>query len=99
MRALRVLPVVLLLAAAAGGAGCGTSDARFKLIHVDDLVALLGAHEGAVTLLDANGSDFRAKEGVIPGAVLLSSYKAYDVEGELPARKDARLVFYCADSH
>src|SRR5439155_6416995 len=61
--------------------------------------AMLGSNEGAVTLLDANGSDFRTKEGVIPGAVLLSSYKAYDVERELPSRKDARLVFYCADSH
>ena len=100
MRTLRVLSVVFLLAAAIGGSGgCGTSDAGFKLIHVDDLVAMLGSNEGAVTLLDANGSDFRTKEGVIPGAVLLSSYKAYDVERELPPRKDARLVFYCADSH
>ena len=99
MRTLRVLPVVLLLAAAVGGGGCGTSDAGFKLIHVDDLAAMLGSNEGAVTLLDANGSDFRTKEGVIPGAVLLSSYKAYDVERELPSRRDARLIFYCADSH
>ena len=99
MRTLRVLPVVFLLAAAVGGGGCGTSDAGFKLIHVDHLVAMLGSNEGAVTLLDANGSDFRTKEGVIPAAVLLSSYKTYDVETELPSRKDARLVFYCADSH
>jgi hypothetical protein len=99
MNALRILPVVLLLSAAVSSGGCGTSDAGFKLIHVDDLVAMLGSNEGAVTLLDANGSDFRTKEGVIPGATLLSSYKSYDVEKELPSRKDARLVFYCADSH
>ena len=98
MRTLRVLPVVFLLAVAVGGGGCGTSDAGFKLIHVDDLVAMLGSNEGAVTLLDANGSDFRTKEGVIPDAVLLSSYKTYDVQREVPSRKDARLVFYCADS-
>jgi hypothetical protein len=96
MRTLRVLPLVLLVAAAVG---CGVSDAGLKLIHVDDLVALLRSHEGAVTLLDANGADFRAKEGVIPGAVLLSSYRTYDVEKELPPRRDTRLVFYCADSH
>src|SRR2546428_11843362 len=73
MRTLRVLPVVFLLAAAAGGGGCGTSDAGFKLIHVDHLVAMLGSNEGAVTLLDANGSDFRTKEGVTPA---LSSCRA-----------------------
>ena len=98
MRTLRALPVVLLLMAAAG-VGCGESDAGFKLIHVDDLVAMLGSRAEAVTLLDANGPDFRTREGVIPDSVLLSSYKTYDVDRELPARKDARLVFYCADSH
>ena len=50
-------------------------------------------------LLDADGTDFRAREGVIPGAILLSSYGKYDVATELPAGKDTRLVFYCADSH
>src|SRR5438094_3558606 len=99
MSALRILPVVLLLSAAVSSGGCGTSDPGFKLIHVDDLVAMLGSNEGAVTLLDANGSDFRTKEGVIPGATLLSSYNSYDVEKELRAGKDARLGFDCADSH
>jgi rhodanese-related sulfurtransferase len=41
----------------------------------------------------------RAREGVIPGAVLLSSDNEYDVAKELPPRKDARLVFYCASIH
>ena len=98
MRTLRVLSLALLLAAAVGG-GCGTNDADLKLIHVQDLVGLLASHEGGITLLDANGSEFRAREGLIPGAVQLSSYKTYDVERELPSRKDAPLVFYCADSH
>jgi len=80
-------------------AGCGTANEGFKLIHVDDVVGMLGASDGSVTLLDANGTDFRNKEGVIPGAVLLSSYSKYDVDKELPSRKDAPLVFYCADTH
>ena len=88
-----MMPVIAVL-----GCGMGMDDG-FKLIHVSDLVALLGATDRVVTVLDANGTDFRAREGVIPGAVLLSSYKQYDVEKELPPGKDARLVFYCADPH
>ena len=81
------------------GCGARTTNEGFSLIHVDDLATLLGAPGRAVTVLDANGADFRAKEGIIPGAVLLSNHKSYDVAAELPPQKDARLVFYCADSH
>ena len=79
-------------------AGCG-GDEGFQLLHVSDVVAMLNAGGSAVTVLDANGPDFRAREGVIPGAVLLSSYSKYDAGKELPPGKDQRLVFYCADSH
>lgn len=96
MTTLRFVPVAFGLAVVVG---CGRGEEGFKLIHVDDVVAMQSSTEGAVTLLDANRTEFRAREGVIPGAVLLSSYKTYDVEHELPSRKDARLVFYCADSH
>lgn len=47
------------------------------------------------TPVDANGKETRAKQGVIPGAVLLSSSSQYDLK-ELPADKSAKLVFYCA---
>ncbi|MFT3711219.1 MAG: rhodanese-like domain-containing protein [Archangium sp.] len=46
--------------------------------------------------VDANGSETRSKQGVIPGAVLLTSSSQYDLK-ELPANKDAKLVFYCAN--
>jgi rhodanese-related sulfurtransferase len=46
--------------------------------------------------VDANGSETRASQGVIPGAVLLTSSSKYDVK-ELPAAKDTKLVFYCAN--
>ena len=78
---------------------CGMSNEGFKVIHVDDVVALQRSGERPVALLDANHDDFRAREGIIPGAILLSSYNTYDVAKELPSAKDARLVFYCADSH
>ncbi|MFZ5441814.1 MAG: rhodanese-like domain-containing protein [Myxococcota bacterium] len=46
--------------------------------------------------VDANGAETRASQGVIPGAVLLTSSSKYDVK-ELPASKDTKLVFYCAN--
>ena len=47
------------------------------------------------TAVDANGKETRAAQGVIPGALLLSSSSEYDVK-ELPADKSSKLVFYCA---
>lgn len=51
--------------------------------------------EKKATPVDANGAETRTKQGVIPGAVLLTSSSQYDLK-ELPANKDAKLVFYCA---
>jgi rhodanese-related sulfurtransferase len=47
------------------------------------------------TPVDANGKSTRESQGVIPGAVLLTSSSSYDVK-ELPANKANSLVFYCA---
>jgi rhodanese-related sulfurtransferase len=83
-----------------GLAACGWHDdpgAGLKKLGVDDVVALRNA--GKATLLDANGGDTRVREGVVPGAVLLSDYKQYDVAKELPADKGTPLVFYCANEH
>ena len=46
--------------------------------------------------VDANGKETRTSQGVIPGAVLLTSSSTYAVS-ELPADKNAKLVFYCAN--
>ncbi|PTL84397.1 rhodanese-like domain-containing protein [Vitiosangium sp. GDMCC 1.1324] len=54
--------------------------------------------EKKVTVLDANGADFRKQNGIIPGAVLLTHFQKYDVAKELPATKDSKLVFYCANT-
>ncbi|HYO57185.1 rhodanese-like domain-containing protein [Archangium sp.] len=53
--------------------------------------------EKKVTVLDANNADFRKQNGIIPGAVLLTHFQKYDAAQELPAAKDAKLVFYCAN--
>ena len=54
--------------------------------------------EKKATVLDANGTDFRKENGIIPGAVMLTSYNKYDVAKELPAAKGSKLVFYCANT-
>ena len=100
MRFPRLSPAVFVLAVFVSGmATAAPPDDGFKVIHVNDLIGLRSAANAAVTVLDANAPDFRAREGVIPGAVLLSNDRTYDVAKELPPRKDAQLVFYCANSH
>lgn len=70
---------------------------KFRMIEVSDLESMQQDSKSRPTLLDANDAEFREKNGVIPGAKLLSSFNRYDLVRELPADKDAPLVFYCAD--
>ncbi len=48
----------------------------------------------SATILDANDDDTRKEYGVVPGALLLASYKEYPLS-VLPATKTDKLVFYC----
>lgn len=52
--------------------------------------------KATATLIDASGSDHRQEVGVLPRAVLLSSYDQYDLK-ELPADKSRPLIFYCVN--
>ena len=70
----------------------------FKLIHVSDLAAAVSDPNSGVQIYDANHPDTRAEYGVIPGAHLLPSASGYSVAQTLPANKDAKLVFYCANT-
>jgi hypothetical protein len=70
---------------------------KFRLIEVPELESLQKDSKRPVTVLDANEPEFRQQNGVIPGARLLSSFDKFDVSKELPADRDAPLVFYCAD--
>ena len=49
----------------------------------------------AATFVDANNARTRSEFGVVPGAILLTSYDSYAAT-ELPANKAQGLVFYCA---
>lgn len=91
--ALAALAAASLLSCASARA---TEMDKFKLIHVPDLVAELQSSHPAI--FDANGDKTRQKEGIIPGAKLLSSSGEYDVAKELPAAKDSELVFYCGNT-
>jgi len=72
---------------------------QFQVIHVADLAKLMADPSVHVQIFDANHPSTRERFGVIPGAHLLSTYDNYDVAKELPADKNTKLVFYCADSH
>ncbi|MBL8919638.1 MAG: rhodanese-like domain-containing protein [Myxococcaceae bacterium] len=66
-----------------------------KKVTVAD-VATWSKAKSKFTPVDANGKSTRESQGVIPGAVLLTSSSGYDVK-ELPADKANKLVFYCAN--
>jgi rhodanese-related sulfurtransferase len=72
---------------------------KFAVIRVDKLSSLMNDPNSHVNIYDANGWGLRSTAGVIPGAHLLTSDDKYDVAKELPASKNAKLVFYCADLH
>ena len=87
------------LVSAASAQACQDTQrtAAVRPITVDQLAAVMENHPG-VNVIDANGPETRAKFGIIPGAHLLSHYASYDPAKELPADKNAILVFYCAST-
>lgn len=89
---------LLVVSYAETASACGSAKqqmATLRSLTVDQLATVLQNHPN-VTVLDVNGTDTRTRYGVIPGAKLLSHFAEYDVGKELPADKNAILVFYCA---
>ena len=62
-----------------------------KVASVAEVAALVTGKK--VTPVDANGPEVREKQGVVPGAILLS--KPPHIGQDLPADKAEPLVFYC----
>ena len=90
---------VLRLALVATLLLAGTSWAEeFKIIRVKDLAKLIDAKTPRLEIYDVNPPKLRESAGIIPGAHLLSG-RSFDVEKELPAARDTKLVFYCANTH
>ncbi len=75
----------------------GFADA-FRMIHVEDLNKMMKAKGTQVVVFDANSTETRKTDGIIPGAKLLSSFDEYNTAKELPANKSTSLVFYCANT-
>lgn len=84
----------LLVIACLSLAGCEADLSGLQVMEVDEL-ASRNARRADLTICDANNEKTRQRFGVIPGAVLLSSYRDYDPSAELPGDKDASVVFYC----
>ena len=95
---LRIVVLALLLSACAKeeprrDPAAAADPAPVPEVTVDELAALIERGGHAV---DANNAATRERQGVIPGATILSHFQRYDL-GELPADRAAPLVFYCAN--
>lgn len=69
---------------------------NLSFITVDDVDTQIT--KGTAQAVDANGNATRKHEGVVPGAVLLTSFDGYALT-ELPSDKTKELVFYCMNTH
>ncbi|MEO8841529.1 MAG: rhodanese-like domain-containing protein [Kofleriaceae bacterium] len=100
---------LLMVVLAVAAAGCSKSDksntkesataleaGNLSFISVDDVDAHIT--KGTAQAVDANGIATRKHEGVVPGAVLLTSSETYALT-ELPSDKAKELVFYCVNTH
>ena len=72
--------------------------AMINEISVKQVQQLIDSKAKNVVILDANNEDARKEAGVVPGAVLLTSYSKYALT-ELPKDKNTTLVFYCYNSY
>jgi len=75
-----------------GSAPAARTEASIRELSVTEVATLVQSK--SVTVVDANDAETRQDQGVVPGAVLLTSSREYAVS-ELPASKDTKLVFYC----
>ena len=67
-------------------------------ISVQEVQKIVKDKPANVAIIDANNDDARKDAGVVPGAILLTSYNQYAVS-ELPKDKNTTLVFYCYNSY
>lgn len=78
--------------------GFAQANDSVKEISVKEVQQLVSSKAANVVILDANNEDARQDAGVVPGAILLTSYNKYALT-ELPKDKNTTLVFYCYNSY
>jgi len=88
----RLQPLPSAAASATSANPASDPHAALPKVSVDEVAALIDAKK--VQPVDANGADTRKEYGTLPGAVLLTNYRSFDLS-ELPADKSKELVFYC----
>ena len=89
-------PIAALVLLTALSAPARAEKTHFKMMSVDELAAALKS-PAPPAVYDANVKTTRERVGVVPGARLLSSSSKYEPSKELPADKNAPVVFYCAN--
>jgi len=67
---------------------------KLPTMTVDEVDRAITAKEAVA--VDCNGEGLRKRAGVVPGAILVSDHESY-AASELPADKQTKLVFYCAN--
>ena len=78
--------------------GLASAGEAVKEVSVQAVQKFVQDKPANVAILDANNSDARKNAGVVPGAILLSSYNEYAL-AELPKDKKTTLVFYCYNNY
>lgn len=63
-------------------------------VPVSAVQQMISTKSAKVAIVDVNDEETRTTKGMVPGAIKLSSYDKYAMS-ELPADKNAALVFYC----
>lgn len=67
-------------------------------ISVQEVQKIVQDKPANVAIIDVNNDDARKDAGVVPGAILLTSYNQFAIS-ELPKDKNTTLVFYCYNSY
>jgi rhodanese-related sulfurtransferase len=92
---LKAIVVAATLSAASYALACPNSkseQAEVPKVSVASAAKLL--KQDKIIMVDANSPETRSKQGVVPGARLLTSYSKF-AASELRASKEDTLVFYC----
>jgi phosphoribosylformylglycinamidine (FGAM) synthase-like amidotransferase family enzyme len=84
-------------------AGCSKGDQakteqkdeqKLATMTMDEVEAAITS--GQAIAVDCNGDRTRKKDGILPGAIMVTDEEQYGAS-ELPADKSRKLIFYCAD--